>query len=88
MSTRCCANMAATEANPASPTVPAAVVVGGVAVAGTANPCWAESWPAVVLPPNAWPEGLSSTVNVIAARGTSLLHAPLRIGPAAGDNAT
>ena len=68
MSTRCCANMAATEANPASPTVPAAVVIGGVAVAGTADPCWAESWPAVVLPRNAWPESSPSTADVIAAR--------------------
>ena len=60
--------MAATEANPASPTVPAAVVVSSVTVVETADQCWAESWPAVVFPPNAWPEGSSSTADVIAAR--------------------
>ena len=66
-STSCCANIAVTEANLVSPMVSVAVVVVGVAVVETACPCQAESWLAMVHLQNAWPEGSSSTADVIAA---------------------
>ena len=68
--------------------VPVAVVVGGVAVVETAGPCRAESWLAVVRPLNAWPEGSSSTSDVIAARAAEEGLVTMRPDPGGDERET